>query len=140
MKKTSYFDQQLKNYGENWIVALTPEDIQRSAKRIVKDMVRGNIDYEKHGKYFLDTKFLDNIMIAINNEYEVSSLHYNALVFYQQYFPQIPNLSIHINHDAVMTTIYRTILNKLEQVKLYQNVGFMCDTAAMLNKYKQHLI
>jgi hypothetical protein len=130
----------IKQYGENWIVALTPDDIQRSSKRLVKDMVRGYIDYEKYGVYFLDAKFLDNLLVAIKNELDYNSLHYNAMLFYQQNFPSIPNLSIHINHDSVLTLVYSTILGKLEQVRIDQNVGWLYDISAILGQYRAHLV
>jgi hypothetical protein len=140
MGKTNYIDSMIKQYGDQWIVALNPEDIQRSCKRLVKDMVRGNINYEKHGDYFLDAKFLDNLIIAVENELEMNSLHYNAMCFYQQYNPQIKNMSIHINHDYVITVIYNTIYNKLQQVKFTQNVGCLYDISALLNQYRAHLV
>ena len=48
--KNNYITGLMKSYGENWIVALRPEDIQRSGKRIVKEMVRGQFNYEDVGK------------------------------------------------------------------------------------------
>ena len=53
-KPMSYIQIQINQHGEDWINCIKPEDIQRSYKKIVKDMVKGIIDYEKHGKYFLD--------------------------------------------------------------------------------------
>ena len=52
-KPVSYIQMMINNNGDDWIIALRPEDIQRSSKRIVKDMVRGIIDYESTCKYFL---------------------------------------------------------------------------------------
>ena len=138
-KQTCYIDNMIKNYGENWLVALSPEAIQKSTKRIVKDMVRGTIDYEKYGQYFLDGKFIDNLMVAVTNEYEISSLHYNALIYYQKTFPYLPNLSIHINHDAALVTIYQNILSRLQQVKMDQNIGWLADISAVLYQYRNHL-
>lgn len=138
--KSSYIEGMIKQYGENWIVALSPEDIQRSAKRLVKEMVRGFIDYEKYGHYFLDGKFIDNLIVAVNNEYEINSLHYNALCVYRNLYPMVPNLSIHINHDYVLCNIYGTIYQKLQMVKNTQNVGWLMDTSALLNQYKAHLV
>jgi len=138
-KPMSYFDNMIKNYGENWLVAMSPESIQKYSNRIVKDMVKGTIDYEKYGRYFLDGKFIDNLMVAINNDYEISSLHYNALLFYQQAYPNTPNLSIHINHDYALMIVYQTILAKLQQVKMDMNIGWLADTSAVLYQYRNHL-
>ena len=43
-KPTSYIDNMIKSYGENWLVAMSPEAIQRSAKRIVKE---GSVELKK---------------------------------------------------------------------------------------------
>ena len=138
-KPNSFFDNMVRNYGENWLVAMTPENIQKNAKRIVRDMVRGIVDFEKYGQCFLDGKFIDNLMVAVNNDYEISSLHYNALLFYQQTFPYTPNLSIHINHDFALMTVNQVVLAKLQQVKMDQNIGWLADISAVLYQYRNHL-
>jgi hypothetical protein len=138
MAKSNYIDNMIRQYGENWIVALRPEDIQRSSKRLIKDMVRGNIDYEKYGQYFLDAKFLENLLIAVTNDYEVNSLHYNAMYMYQQMYPSTP--SAYINHDYALYVIYGTIMTKLNQVKSTQNVGWLADISAVLYHYRNHLV
>ena len=96
--RSNFITNMMKQFGENWIVALKPEDIQRSGKRIFKEMVRGNYDYQKIGNYFLDGKFLDNLIIAASNELEINTLYLNAVSFYRDSFPQIPNIGVHVNH------------------------------------------
>ena len=113
MAKNGYIDNMVKQYGEDWVSLMKPEDIQRSTKRLVRDMVKGNVDYEKHGKYFFDPKFLENVLISVTNELEISSLHYNALVFYKSYYPQIPQIGLYISNDYALMTVYNTIYNKL---------------------------
>lgn len=143
MAKSSYFDNMIRQYGDEddrWLVAATPEDIQHATKKIVKDMVRGHIDYGKYGKYFLEGKFIDNLLVATTNELEIHSLHYNAMCMYRNAYPMIPNMSIHINHDEVMYRIYSVIVERLQMVKLYQNVGYLADVSALLVQYKNHLV
>lgn len=138
-KNNSYLDNMTKNYGDNWIVTVTPDNIQRSAKRVFKDMVRGSIDYQKLGKYFLDGKFIDNLIIACSNELEINTVYYNAMCFYIQYNPNIPNLNVHANHLGALCYIYQVILNKLNSVKSTGNIGFLADTSSLLYTYKNHL-
>lgn len=139
MARNGYIDNMVKQYGEDWIVALKPDDIQKATKRIVKDMVRGNLDYEKNGKYFYDPKFLENVIIAVDNELEICSLHYNALVFYQLYFPQTPFINIHINNDLILYTIYNTIYNKLLMFRQSGDLGIMVDIPSILYQYRNLL-
>lgn len=140
MARQNYFQNMINQYGENWIVALRPDDIQRAGKRIVREMVRGNIDYEKFGKYYLDPKFLDNLIISCQNELEVNTLYYNALAFYRQYYPNTPNIVVQLNHLQSLGYIYNVIYNKLTNLKQTGNIGILADTSALLYNYRNHLI
>lgn len=139
MSKPNFFTDMIKRFGDNWIIAMTPETIQRSGKRIFKEMVRGSIDYQTCGKYFLDPKFLDNLTIAAYNELEVNTLLLNAVVYYQKAFPYVPNISVQINHFQCLYKIYKTIYDKLNAVKQSGNIGWLADTSAMLYTYRNHL-
>ena len=68
---TSFIQQMINQRGQDWIVTMTPENIQKNAKRIVRDIARGFIDYDKCGYIFLDPKFTENLIIAIRNELEI---------------------------------------------------------------------
>ena len=138
-KVNTYIQQQVDRYGDEWIIALRPEDIQRSTKRIVKDMVRGLVNYETQGKYFLDSKFLENLIIGVSNELEINTLNYNACNFYYQYFPNTPNIQPHIYHLERLCFIYNTILSRLNYVKMYYNVGYLTDIAALLYNDRNNL-
>ena len=74
-KNNSYIQMMMNQNGDEWILALRPEDIQRSTRRIVKDMVRGTIDYQTQGKFFLDPKFMENLIIGVSNELEINSFY-----------------------------------------------------------------
>ena len=143
MAKTgkSYLESMVKQWGPDWIVAVKPENIQRSCKRIVRDMIQNNVDYEKYGQYYLDSKFIENLIIACNNEYEEAVLHYNALTFYWQYNmnAQIPNIGSLVEHDRCLTFIYATVITKLNNVKLTGNIGELYDIGATLFQYRNHL-
>ena len=60
----TYIETMIKQYGTDWLVSVNPDSIQRSTKRIIKDMVNSTMDYGKYGQYFLESKFLENIIIA----------------------------------------------------------------------------
>ena len=135
----NYITSMEAKFGENWIFALTPENIQRSSKRVFKEMVTGKYDYEVVGKYFLDGKFLDNLIIACEYEIEVNTLLYNAVTFYIQYNPQIQNATIQQSHLQTLCYIYTVILQKLNAVKISGNIGAFVDLAAVLYSYRKHL-
>ena len=137
--KNNFITNMIRQYGDNWIVAMNPENIQKSAKRIFKEMVRGQYDYEKLGEYFLDGKFLDNLIVAASNELEINTLYYNALSFYMQSFPQTPNISPAIVHVQKLAYIYNVILQALSTVKQTGNIGYLHNICALLYSYRAHL-
>lgn len=139
MARNNYIKQNIATYGSDWIVCLRPEDIQRSAKRIAKELVKGDFDLQNEGNYFLNPKFLDNLIIAYKNELETQSLYLTALSFYRQYYPATNNISGAINHVDVLCRVYSTLLQKLNAVKYNGNIGPLVDISALLFQYRIHL-
>jgi hypothetical protein len=138
-KPQSYIAMMVQRQGEDWLLMSTPENIQNSFKRIVKDIVRGIIDYEAHGKYFLDPKFMENLIIAISNELEINTLNLNSCRFYYSNFPQTPNLATHVAHLESLDYIYRVILERLYLTRNNGNIGYMTDLSGILFNYRNHL-
>lgn len=139
MAKQCYFEQMISQYGENWTIGVTPDGIQKSSKRIFKEMSKGQIDYEKYGQNFLDAKVIDNLIIASQNELEINTLLYNAVVFYSNSFPQYPNIGAEITHLQSLCYIYNIFFNKLRLVKETGNIGNLADIAALLYNVRNHL-
>ncbi len=138
-KNNSYIQMMYNQQGEDWIINVRPEDIQRSCKRVVKDMVKGTIDYEKFGKYFLDIKFMENLIIGLTNELEINTLNYNACKLYYSYYPNTPNLGTHIYHLERILYIYNIIYERLNWVKSTGNVGYLTDISGLLFNDRNHL-
>ena len=136
---TNYIQNMVSQHGENWIIALKPEDIQRSAKRIFREMIRGQIDYQRDGKYFLDLKFLDNLIIAADNELEVNTLYFNSVFLYRQFYPNDPLAGPQISHLYALCNVYKTLHDKLSLVKHTSNIGWMADISTVLFNYRNHL-
>lgn len=139
MAYTNYIQMNENRFGENWVNLVQPENIQKSTVRIVKEIAKGQVDYEKHGKYFLEMKFMENLIIGISNELEINTLNYNACVFYYQYYPQIQNMAPHINHLERVIYIYNTIIERLMYVKQSGNIGYMVDINGLLFNERKHI-
>lgn len=138
-EKNNYFKQNISKYGDTFISLVTPDQIQGQAKRIVKDLVRGEIEFEKYGQYFLDLKFLDNLIIGINNELDEYALYYQAVNFYRQYFPNVPNINIRENHLYALCYIYNVVLSRLQAIKTDWSIGHLTDISALLYNYRMHI-
>ena len=137
--KNNYFKQSIDKFGDEFVSLIAPDQIQNQAKRIVKELVKGDIEFEKYGKYFLDLKFIDNLMIGIRNELDDVSLYSAAVSFYRMHYPETPNIAVRENHLQTLCYIYNVILSKLEAVRIYQNIGYLSDTSALLYNYRTHL-
>ena len=139
MAKNNYIQMMVVQRGSDWITTIRPEEIQNSTKRIVKDMVKGNIEYEKYGSVFLDPKFMENLLIGVSNELESNTFNYKGCQMLYSAFPGTPNLAQHVNHLERLVYIYNTIKYKLETVKYSGNVGFLTDIPGMLYNDRNHL-
>lgn len=137
--KQNYLQMMERNYGENWSVMQTPENIQRSAKRIIKEIAKGQFDYEKQGKYFLDMKFLENLIIGLNNELEINTLNLNACRFMYQYYPQTPKLGEYIIHLEALYKLFSIVIERLNYVKMTGNIGYMVDLPGLMYNERKHL-
>lgn len=134
-----YIANMMNQFGEDWTVRLTPDAIQKSTKRIVKEIAKGLIDYEEYGKQFMNLKFIENLIIGITNELEINTLNLNACRFYYSYYPQTPNMGAHIMHLDRVNYIYLTILERLNYVKTTGNIGYMVDIQGLLYSDRKHL-
>lgn len=138
-KNNNYFKQMIDRYGENFISIITPDQIQSSAKRIIKELIKGDFDIEKCGQYFLDLKFLDNLIIAVTNELETTTLYYNAVCFYGSYYQDIPNITVHQTHLYTLCKIYTVMQGILQRVKYTGNIGCLTDASALLYNDRNHI-
>lgn len=83
-KRENYFEMNLRDHDENFINTRSPQDLQRDArKRIFKDMIFGNIDYERFGSYFTIPNFIEALITVANVEAQKHSITAIAL---EQYY------------------------------------------------------
>ena len=137
-QQNNYFTNMIRRYNrEDFIVALKPEQIQRSAKeRIFREMVRGQIDYTLFGQYYLDSKFLENLIIAADNELKNNIACATALSFYDLTYP---GNALIINNKTKfdnLSVVYNCILQRLQSLKETRNIGFLTDLQFVLANFK----
>lgn len=135
----NYIKMMMETRGEDWITTLRPDEIQNNTKRIIKDIVRGSVDFDKQGIAFLEPKFMENLFIGVSNELEINTLNYNACIFYYQYYPATPNLGPHIAHLEKMIYIYSTVRDRLNAVRNTGNIGYLTDISGLLFNDRNHL-
>ena len=140
MAKLNYFQDMEQRYQGNenaWINVITPQDIQKSAvKRIFREMVNGGYDYEKYGQYFLDARFLENLIVAANNKLEYYTLLNNAVSMYRGVYPMYPNIGAHSTHIQNLCYIYSMVYYKLLEVKSSLNISPLIEISPVLYPYR----
>lgn len=78
--RENYFQQNIAKFGQNFIRSKSVKDIQKDAKRrLFKDMVYGNIDYDEYGIYFTDPQFIDNLIVVAHTLQEEHAVIANGL-------------------------------------------------------------
>lgn len=129
-QQNNYFTSMIHRYNgeENFIVALKPEQIQRSAReRIFREMAKGQIDYTIYGKYFLDSRFLENLIIAAENELTNNSVITSALQFYDISFPGDMNIRYNYARHYNLMIIFNNIVYRLKMIKETGDIGYLTD-------------
>lgn len=82
-KRENYFEVNIRDFGDNFINTKSAQDIQKDAKkRIFKDMVYNNINYELYGKFFTNPNFVDNLISIAAVESQKHKVTANALQDY----------------------------------------------------------
>lgn len=138
----SYFGAMKRKFQDvpNFIWYLKPEQIQKSAKeRIFREMIRGSIDYSENGQYFQDTKFLENLIIAAQDELINNTIIRDSLKFYNYSFPgQIDVIKLVARYEN-LAYVMNVIYNKLNETKYTGNIGPLTDIQYILNSYRNLL-
>lgn len=139
--QNNYFSNSIRKYNsEEFVSFLKPEQIQKSAKeRIFREMVKGQIDYVQYGKYFLDSKFLENLIIAAENELKNNITIYNALRYYDLNFPGDINVIYNSTKHNCLVFIFDNILQRLRNIKMTSNIGYLSDLQYVLGNYNKYI-
>ena len=112
-KKMNYFETNIQRFGEDFLDFKKAEEIQRDCKFIFKDMVYGNIDYEKHGMYFMEPRFLEQLIIKSEIDSQKHNLKYMALYEFSIKYNNMEAsqlAAIEANMFYIMNTIHEQLL------------------------------
>lgn len=138
----NYFDMMLDRFNgdQDFVLKITPEQIQRSAKqRIFREMVKGEIDYTKYGQFFINPKFLENLIIAAQDELTNKTVISNALRFYDLSFPGSIDVIHNCNLYQNLAVIYNVLYSKLNSLKFCGDIGILIDIQYILKDYKKYM-
>lgn len=138
----NWFTTMINRYNGNqeFVPFLKPEQIQKGAKeRIFKEMALGRINYETYGNYFLDPKFLENLIVASDDEVINCSTILQSLKFYDTYNPGQLYVVRNITRYSMLLPIYSVIQNRLNAVKVSGTIAPLADIPYVLKDYSKVL-
>lgn len=138
LNSNNFFSNIIKRYSdESPFVHMKPDQIQKMAKeRLFREMVKGQIDYSLYGKYFLDPKFIGNILIAANDELNNNSTLSMVLEYYDLCNPNDPRVTNLLIKHRSLVQIYGVIVDRLNQVSMYENPGYLTDISYILANFR----
>ena len=117
-KVMSYFDTNVQKGGEDFLLGKSVQEIQKDAKkRIFKDMVFGNIDYSKYGKYFMDARFLQLLINTSEEEMIKHQLLFAAISGFDLANPGINRVPQLISTESQLYSVFYCINSYLIMVR-----------------------
>lgn len=136
--RDNYFSINVSKYGNNFIKTKPAKDIQRDAKKkIFKDMVYGNINYDEYGSYFQDANFLDNLIAQANTLYIENMMVAQALYEYTMNHSgdaNIERLRIRYFNASAVFSIIRDQLSNIKANNM--DIQFLVNIAPMVYNLK----
>lgn len=138
--RDNYFSMNIQKFGDNFMTSKTPMDIQKDAKkRIFKDIVFGNIDYNKFGQYFTNPQFVEQLIITARNEEFNHRVIADALSMYMQNNNADDRTRAVWNREKNIAYVLFYLRTTLEQMKASNyDVGILVPLAQIIDyKFKQ---
>lgn len=130
--RLSFFDKEENRNGPNWMSTKKQTDFTRDAKFIIKDLVRGNVDIEKHCHYFNEHIIINALKTEANTQ---AAKHHN-IVTAMDYF--IKNLRLqNIQPDYMLIATFQEEQNYLQLYTsldvCFSNIMYSQEAYAQLN-------
>ena len=134
-KKENYFDQKIKQLGEDFMVKINPQDLKKDANRILKDIAYANIDFAnpRYLRYFADPNF---VQLLLRVSYE--NWHYNNVTCIGlEYYLQSNNA----NMDSNIMQIYEIHdLARKAYAELYNGLNALMQYLIQCNQSQQQVM
>lgn len=92
----SWFSRLIERKGEEYVTSgrLTTDEVGRNAERIIDDMIKGRIDYNKYGQLILTPVIIDTLVNYCTSELNHKmAMHYALAYTYNDY---IANRIVHV--------------------------------------------
>lgn len=140
-KKENALDRYISRYGS--LDYIKPNEVQRLAIGIFKDLAYGNItqaDIDKYSTFFLDHSNLDNLIIVAAQRTQEATIHCNALEEYFKVYQSEAQNPVATNlhrKDYATYTVFNTFVNTLTSVKNTGDIRYLYSISHVLQTVKR---
>lgn len=134
-----FFENMIKEFGEDFINKAQPLQMTRKSHLLFKDFAMGNINIEKHGKYFQSPQFVSLMQREALKKRFYYGTHVNGLRMVAQYTPDnasSPLFSSIMNDDLFAFNGYEIIDEGLKHMLATQDVSIIPVMANKLAPFR----
>lgn len=141
--RNNFFTSGAQKDGENFLDNMRPDVMQRNCSRIFKEMVSGNINYERDLKYLAHPQMLNTLITTSYNLYNDNAMYSNLLDYYIQNMNNAGQyvdpwyIEARTKHKA-LTDIFSIINVSLNQFMYSNDVAHLLAMSNTLNSYSDY--
>lgn len=147
----SWLSRLIERRGEEYITSgrLTIDEVSKNAEKIVDDMIKGRIDYNKYGQIILNPVILDTILnYCISEINHKNALHYSLAYTYNDY---LGNRIMHVPSNYACTlqafggdqingpSFMPASMTEVMATNISQAIGILAREISILNIVKNAL-
>lgn len=136
---SAFFENFIREYGEDFLNKVPPLTLTKKMHMLFKDMAYGNIDLEKHGKYFANPDFVQLICQEASKKRFYHGTHVNGNRMLQIYKPeteQYPMFPIMCKEDMQSFEAYCIISEQMNNLLNTGNVEYLTVLANNIRPFK----
>lgn len=138
--KPSYFRENVSRFGENFIETKSAYDLERDTKRIFRDLLYGNINFDVDGKYFYNVKVVEACLRSSYEEWYNANYNYTGnCLFMQQSGINETMFEKLIQYNMRRRDAYQIIWNAFQNFANTQDLRYLMILQNQLAKYKANI-
>lgn len=127
-RKSRFFERLKEDKGDDWLLYVSPEELNRNAISFFKDLAFGSVDKTVWGEAFSNRQFMDIMITRAKSEYLQSNIllkGLNSLAMTDPLQTNDPQFNYVYAHMMRRTSALYTIYNGLNSIYQSNNLGWL---------------
>ena len=137
--RPSYFKENVNRFGEDFLGRKSAYDLERDASKIIKDVIHGNVDYAKEGKYFYIPSVFQACITKAYNEWCTANYNYMGNCLLMQNGVKDDTLNNVMQYNMRRKDAYAAIWNAFKSFEVTGDLRCLDMLRNQLSKYKQNI-